>query len=288
MKLSVIIVSWNTLDLTRQSLATLFETAPNIEMEVFVVDNNSADGSAEMVAKEFPQVHLIKNTDNLGFGKANNQALEFAVGEYIMFLNSDVIVHAGAIQRLVEYLDDHRDVMMVGPKLLNVDGTFQHACRRSLPNPVNSIGYLFGLHKLFPKSELFASYKKTGDDPDVTAPVDALSGAAMMFRRDVTDTIGGFDTELFFMYGEDLDFCKRVLDRDWQIVYIHEAKITHLGGQSSKKRRTKSIHNFYDAMWRYYQKHFANHPWLLRQFVRLGITLRHGYALLLNMLKRSS
>lgn len=283
MKLSVIIVNWNTKELTKQSLQTLFDTTTDIEKEVFVVDNASSDGSVEMIEKNFPQVQIIKNTDNLGFGKANNQALEQAKGEYLMLLNSDVIVHAGAIQALVKYLDTHQDVMMVGPKLLNEDGTFQHACRRSLPDPAKAFRYLFGFDRI---SKRRSSYKRLHDDPNITEPAEALSGAAMMFRRKVYEQIGGLDAETFFMYGEDLDFCKRVQDKGWKTVYVHTAEITHLGGQSSKKRRSASIDNFYDAMWCYYQKHFSYHPCLFRRIIFIGIRFRHRYAQMMNFIKK--
>ena len=284
MKLSIIIVNWNTRELTKQTLQTLFDTTRGMDLEVFVVDNASQDNSVEMIEKKFPHVQLIKNNDNLGVGKANNQALAMATGEYLMLLNSDVIVHNGAMQQLVKYLDTHKDVMMVGPKLLNEDGTFQHACRRSLPDPVKAFRYLFGIDRLSKKKK---TYKRLHDDPNVTEPVEALSGAAMMFRREVYEKIGGLDDETFFMYGEDLDFCKRVKDSGWKTVYVHSAEITHLGGQSSKKRRTASIDNFYDAMWRYYQKHFANNSQIVKALVRLGIGMRHLQARIQNSIKPS-
>lgn len=284
MKLSIILVNWNTCELTRQALASVFAETSSFAFEVIVVDNASTDSSVQMIETEFPTVRLIKNADNRGFGKGNNQGLAIAKGEYLMFLNTDVIVHDRAIEKLVDYLDTHPDVMMVGPKLLNSDGSFQHASRRSLPDPLNSAAFLFGLHKLFPKARWATRYKRTSDDPDVTGPAEALSGAAMLFRREVYETIGGFD-ETFFMYGEDLDFCKRVLDKNWTIHYVYTAVITHLHGSSSKKRRTKSLLNFYEAMHIYYRKHYAYHPLALRLLIHTGITVRGWVALALNGLK---
>ncbi len=285
MKLSIILVNWKTPDLTRNALASIYKETGGFNFEIIVVDNNSQDGSVEMIKREFPQVVLITNTDNLGFGKANNQALKIAKGDYIMFLNTDVVVLEGALNKLVHYLDQHQDVMMVGPRLLNKDLTFQHACRRRLPNPINSFFHLFGLTKIFKNSKLVNEYKQYDLSPDITGPAEALSGAAMMFRRRVYEEIGGFD-ERFFFYGEDLDFCKRVLDQGWKTVYVSEANIIHFGGQSSAKRRTQSLHNFYQAMWLYYKKHFyKKYNIIFSLVVWLGIKLRMAIALTVNCLK---
>ncbi len=287
MKLSIIIVNWNTADLTRQALSSFFTHTHFKDIEVIVVDNNSADESVDMIRREFPGVRLLVNTDNLGFAKANNQGMKIATGEYIMLLNSDTITKDGAIDELVRYLDTHTDTMMVGPRLLNADETFQHACRRSLPTPANSFFHLFGFTKMFSKNKAVNAYKKYADDPNVTEPVEALSGAGMMFRRTVYEKIGGLD-ERFFMYGEDLDFCKRVRDNGWKTVYVADAKIIHLGGGSSKKRRRASLVDFYDAMWLYYQKHFQTmHSKFFQKFVRFGIETRKRIALIQNAFKPS-
>jgi GT2 family glycosyltransferase len=285
MKLSIILVEWNTSDLLKQTLESVYKETAGFDFEVIVIDNHSADDSVEMVRKYFPQVKLTVNNDNRGFAKANNQGMAMAAGEYIMLLNTDVIVCEGAINKLVDYLDSYSDVTMVGPRLLNTDGTFQPACRRNLPNPINSFLHLFGLAKVFKNSKLANEYKQTNADPEVTAPAQALSGAAMMFRRKVYEEIGGLD-ETFFMYGEDLDFCKRIFDKGWKTVYVSEAKITHIGGASSKKRRTRSLVNFYEAMWLYYKKHFyKQHNFLINYAVWAGIKCRMGIALLINSFK---
>jgi GT2 family glycosyltransferase len=285
MKLSIILVNWNTLDLTRDALISIFDQTENIEFEVIVVDNNSGDGSVEMIKKEFPQIVLIENKENRGFGKANNQGLLVARGEYIMFLNTDVKVLNSAINTLVDYLDNNPSVMMVGPRLLNADMSFQHACRRNLPNPLNSFFHLFGLIKIFKHSQVINSYKQFTVDPEVTGPTEAISGAAMLFRRQVYEEIGGFD-ERFFMYGEDLDFCKRIFDKGWVVVYVSNAKIIHFGGQSSKKRRAQSLRNFYEAMWIYYKKHFSKkYTSVPNLFVWIGIQMRMLFAILANYLK---
>lgn len=285
MKLSIILVNWNTKDLTRDAIISIFDQTKNIEFEVIVIDNNSSDNSVEMIKKEFPQIILIENKENRGFGRANNQGLAIARGEYIMFLNTDVKVLDGAINILVDYLDMSPSVMMVGPRLLNTDMSFQHACRRNLPNPLNSFFHLFGLVKIFKHSQVINSYKQFTADPEVTGPVEAISGAAMLFRRQVYEEIGGFD-ERFFMYGEDLDFCKRIFDKGWGVVYVSSAKIIHFGGQSSKKRKVQSLRNFYEAMWIYYKKHFAPKQFfLVNVAVWLAIKIKLFIAVMINYLK---
>lgn len=286
MTLSIIIVNWNTRDLTKQTIESVYRETHGMDFEIILVDNASADDTVAVIKKEFPEVILIENTDNLGFAKANNQGMKIAKGKYMMLLNSDTIVLDRALNTLVAYMDAHPEVMMVGPKLLNEDRTFQHACRRNLPNPVNSFFHLFGLVKLFPKSKWVNDYKKYAHDPNITEPVPALSGAGMLFRREVFETIGGLD-ETFFMYGEDLDFCKRIVDKGWKTVFVHDAEIVHLGGQSSKKRRTQSLMNFYDAMWIYFKKHFyPTYPKAVSGIIWAGIQTRKKIALLQNALKK--
>ncbi len=285
MKLSIIIVNWNTEELLRQLLVMISRYVVGLDYEVIVVDNNSGDDSVTMLKKEFPQVKLIANDDNLGFAKANNQGMAVASGEYMMLLNTDIILHNNAIGMLVDFLDTHPDVTMVGPQLLNKDGTFQHACRRNLPNPINSFFHIFGFTKIFKHSKLVSGYKRQNDDPNTTGPTEAISGAAMMFRRGFYEACGGLD-ENFFFYGEDIDFCKRVYDSGGQIVYVSAAKIVHLGGESSKKRRRSALSNFYDAMWRYYRKHFYHqHNLVLNIVVWVGIKLRLGIAIVINYFK---
>ncbi|HYE60325.1 MAG TPA: glycosyltransferase family 2 protein [Candidatus Kapabacteria bacterium] len=286
MKLSLIVVNWNTVDLLRQTLRSVVSTGITDSYELIVIDNHSADESVDMVRNEFPEVTLIVNSENRGFSKANNQGMAIAKGEYLCLLNSDTIVKEGAIQTLVHYLDTHPDVMMVGPRLLNADGSFQHSCRRRLPTPTNSFYHLFGFAALFPNHKKITAYKQYAEDPNSTGSVEAISGAAMMFRRHVYETIGGLD-EQFFMYGEDLDFCKRVKDKGWKTVYVADAVIVHLNGGSSKKRRRASIMNFYDAMWLYYKKHFKEtHPFPVQAIIWLGIHVRKQIALLFQRNKK--
>lgn len=285
MKLSIVIVNWKTKELTAAAIASVFEQTKALLFEVILIDNNSADGSVETLRSLFPQITIVENATNLGFGKANNQGMRLAKGQYIMLLNSDTVVLDHALEKMVTYLDEHQDVMMVGPKVLNADHTFQHACRRMLPTPASSFYHLFGLVKIFKRSSRVNAYKGYNREPNVTEPVEALSGAAMMFRHEVFEATGGFD-ERFFMYGEDLDLSKQVFDHGWKTMFLHTAEIIHYGGASSKKRRTKSIVNFYEAMWLYYEKHWGKkHNRVLKVAIWLGIKTRLGFALIKNMFK---
>lgn len=288
MKLSIVIVNWKTKELTAAAIASVFAQTKALLFEVILIDNNSGDGSVEALRAQFPQISIIVNDHNLGFGRANNQGMRQAKGQYIMLLNSDTVVLDHALEKMVSYLDKHADAMMIGPKVLNSDGTFQHACRRMLPTPLSSFYHLFGLVKIFRRNTRVNAYKGYNREPNVTEPVEALSGAAMMFRREVFEATGGFD-ERFFMYGEDLDLCKQVFDRGWKTVFLHTAEIIHYGGASSKKRRTQSIVNFYDAMWLYYYKHFKEtHNFFLQKIIWLGIKMRLMIALLQNTFKFNS
>ena len=285
MKLSIIVLNWNGQELLRQTLTSIYDTVRNSDFEVIVVDNHSTDDSEAMVRGDFPKVKLIVNEENYGFAKGNNIGLKQASGDYLMLLNNDVIVQAGAIEILVDYLNSHPDVAMVGPRLLNRDGSFQHACRRALPTPANSFYHLFGLTKIFKNNAAINQYKKLNQAENITTPTEAISGAAMMLRRSVYEKIGGLD-EQFFMYGEDLDYCKRVTESCGPIVYVSEAKIVHLGGESAGKCRYQSLLNFYDAMWLYYKKYFfKKHNLLFNGVIWSGIKLKLFLASLFNFFR---
>lgn len=279
MKLSVIILNWNTSDLLQQTLSSVYRETGGFEYEVIVVDNASSDDSVEKVRQNYPAARVIVNEGNIGFSRGNNVGLRAAQGEYLMLLNSDVIVRDGAINQLVGFLDEHPEAVMAGPRLVNSDGSFQASCRRRLPNPWNSFVYLFGL-----KGLIKAEYK-SDSRPEAIEETEALSGAAMMFRRYVYETIGGLDED-FFMYGEDLDFCFRAREKAGRIFFVGTAVITHLYGQSSAKRKVGSIINFYDAMALYYKKHFwRKHGLPFDCLVLIGIRLRLAAALMRNQLK---
>ena len=225
-------------------------------LEVIVVDNASSDGSAEALRATYPHITVIDAGKNGGFSFANNIGLSRATGDVLMFLNSDTIVAPGVLARMAAFLAEHPAVGLVGPRLTFPDGRFQTASFRNLPDIRSSSFYLLGLEWL--NIRLGGKPYKDAGDPAVSRKAEALSGAAIMFRRSVYEKIGGLD-ERFFMYGEDLDFCKRAGDLGFGIWYLAEATIIHFGGESSKRRKFGALADFHRASWLYYKKHFAPH-----------------------------
>jgi O-antigen biosynthesis protein len=271
--ISIIIVSYNVRDFLQQCLRSVEDASKNLKTEIFVVDNRSVDGTPDMVRKNFPHVHLIANSDNLGFGKANNQALKTARGKYALFLNPDTIIREDTLDVLYRFMENHPDTGLSGCKILNTDGTLQLACRRSFPRPSVAIPKLLGLSALFPKNRFLAKYNLTYLDPDESYPVDAISGSFMFCRTELMQNLNGFD-ERFFMYGEDLDLCYRVKKAGYLVTYVPDTIIVHYKGESSKSAPFDSLIAFYRAMDQFVRKHFGPGGWLLTVLaLRLGIIL---------------
>ncbi|HTR81289.1 MAG TPA: glycosyltransferase, partial [Bacteroidota bacterium] len=254
MDISVVIVNYNVRDFLNNALVSVFKALEGFEGEVFVVDNASDDGSCEMLQKSFPHVHLIKNTVNVGFAKANNQALALAAGKYLLLLNPDTIVQEDTFRVLIGFFESNPDVGMAGCKILNPDGTLQLACRRSFPTPWVALTKVSGLSSVFGSTKLFGRYNLTYLNPDENYEVDAISGSCMMVRRDVYTTVGGLD-ENFFMYGEDLDWCYRVQKEGWKVFYVADTKIIHYKGESTRRSDIDELKIFYKAMRLFVQKH---------------------------------
>lgn len=272
MDISVIIVNYNVREFLTNALTSLAQSLHGFRSEMFVVDNASDDGSVESVSKIFPHVHLIANTANVGFAKANNQALVRSTGKYILLINPDTVVQENTIRELIKFFDSHADAGMVGCKILNPDGTLQLACRRSFPTPWTAFTKTFGLSTLFPRSKLFARYNLTYLDPDKVCEVDAISGSFMMVRREVYEKIGGLD-ETFFMYGEDLDWCYRVQHAGWKVYYVPLTSIIHYKGESTKRSDIDELKVFYSAMKLFVRKHHAR-SMLFERFIYSGIYMR--------------
>lgn len=285
MELSIIIVNWNTKELLGNCLDSIAKNIDGISKEIFVVDNNSTDGSPVFVKENYPYVNLIKNAENLGFSKANNMALRKAAGKYIILLNSDTVVEPSAVSLMMDFLEKHPEAGMAGPKLLNTDGTVQLACRRSIPNPKVAFYRITGLSKILPNNKEFAKYNLTFKSPEELQEVEAISGACMMIKKKAMDEIGLLDED-FFMYGEDLDWCYRLGKKGWKIYYIPNARVIHRHRASSKKRRFESILNFYQAMYIFYKKHFSNKKnFIMNFFVIIGIGLFASFSLISNIFK---
>jgi GT2 family glycosyltransferase/lipopolysaccharide/colanic/teichoic acid biosynthesis glycosyltransferase len=254
---SVIIVNYNVRDFLHQSLLSLQKALKGIRSEIFVVDNASDDGSAEMVWRRFPRIHLIANTANLGFAKANNIAIKKALGKFLLLINPDTIVQEDTIRVMLDFLQSHPEVGLAGCKILNPDGSFQPACRRGFPTPWVAFTKIFGLSKIFPKSKLFGKYNLTYLDIEETYSVDAVSGSFMMVRKETFEQVGGLD-ESYFMYGEDLDWCYRIREAGWRIYYVHSTQIIHYKGESTRRSSLDEIRTFYNAMHLFVEKHFQS------------------------------
>ncbi len=279
-ELSIIIVNFNVKELLEQTLISARKAAHNFAHEIFVVDNASTDGSIGIVRQKFPDVKLIANKENVGFGKANNQAMRLAQGKFLVILNPDTIVQEDTFSVIIDFFKKNPDAGMAGCKILNPDGSLQLACRRSFPTPWVGFTRIIGLSRIFPKSKVFGKYNLTYLDPDETYEVEAISGSFMMVRKEVAQEVGFFD-ESFFMYGEDLDWCYRIKEAGWKIYYIPDTKIIHFKGESTKKAGIDLTIEFYRAMRLFVEKHYHSRYFYLPQwFLVLGIVLRAGVTLL--------
>ena len=256
MTLSVVIVNYNTRDLLRACLRSVQESEGIPDLELFVVDNASTDGSAEMVASEFPWVQLIVSSVNGGYAYANNLALKRCTGDYLLLLNPDTVLPPLALRRMLDFMDAHPEAGAAGPKLIRQNGSLDLACRRSFPSPEVSLYRMLGLSRLFPRSRRFGRYNLTYLDPDVPAEVDSVVGAFMMVRAEAARQVGLLD-ESFFMYGEDLDWAFRIKAAGWKVLYNPEVVVLHYKGASSRRNSRKAIVEFYRAMDVFYRKHYA-------------------------------
>ena len=278
MRLSVVFLSYNTRDLTRQALSAVCAAAEGLEVEIFVVDNASADGSADMVAEEFPEVELICNAANVGFAAGNNVALRQVAGEYALLINTDTIVRRDALRTMVEFLDAHPQAGACGCKILDPDGTLQLDSRRGFPTPLAAFCKMSGLSRLFPKHPLIAHYHMTYLDPEQTAEVEVLSGSCMMVRKAAMDQVGLLD-ESYFMYGEDIDWCYRFHQAGWKIYYVPTTAIIHFRGESGRGTPLKILYRKSQAMSIFVDKHMARRYrffplWLLQVGIALHGTFR--------------
>ena len=237
--LSIIIVSWNVKELLIKCLNSIYKHVKDIIFEIYVVDNYSIDDTVELLEKEFKSIHLIKNSENIGFARANNQALKICKGRHVLFLNPDTEVISLSIQRMVNVLDKNQKIGAVGCKLIYPDGSVYTPCARAFPTPLNSFFEIMMLRRLFPKSKFFGSKELLYWDRNDSREVECLVGACLMVKREVLDNIGPFD-EGYFMYGEDIDICYRIRKAEWKNYYLSEAQIIHHAEASSKKAESKS------------------------------------------------
>jgi N-acetylglucosaminyl-diphospho-decaprenol L-rhamnosyltransferase len=277
MDLSIVILNYNTREHLRTCLESLRVegstsfSGGTIEAEVFVVDNASVDGSAEMVTADFPWVTLVRSPRNGGFAYGNNQALQRAAGDAILVLNPDTLMPRGGIAQLLATLAQHPEAGVIGPKLLKPDGNIHLACRRSFPTPSVAFYRLSGLSRVFPSSPRFGRYNLTYVDPDRPIEVDSVCGACLLVRRTALERVGLLD-ERFFMYGEDLDWCLRTRQAGWTVRYEPSIVVQHQHGAASRKRAVRTTYHFFRAMDLFYRKHYVDryHP-LVTGLVRTAI-----------------
>lgn len=278
MEISVIIVNYNVCSFLEQALNSCLKASHNVQCEIIVVDNNSDDGSCEIVKEKFPSVKLICNEENFGFAKANNIALKEAKGEFILLLNPDTIIEENTFDVMINFFHKNEEIGLAGCKVLNPDGTLQLACRRSFPSPWVAFSKIVGLANFFPNSKFFSKYNLTYLSSESSYEVDAVSGSFMFFRKKVYEQVGGLD-EVFFMYGEDLDFCYRVKKNGWKNFYVADTQIIHFKGESTKRSSIDEIKFFYESMEIFVRKHFM-FPFIAILFLEIGITLRLWFAIL--------
>jgi O-antigen biosynthesis protein len=256
MDISIVVVNYNVKHFLEQCLHSVFKALKNYHAEVFVVDNNSVDGSCQMVREKFPKVQIIENKVNLGFSKANNQAIKISKGKYILLLNPDTFLQEDTLERCIEFCNKTTDAGGLGVKMIDGGGRFLPESKRSLPTPAVAFYKIFGLAAVFPKSKIFGKYHLGYLSNDKIHKVEVLAGAFMLLRKEVLDKIGLLD-ESFFMYGEDIDLSYRIIQSGYSNYYFPETTIVHYKGESTKKSSINYVMVFYKAMIIFAHKHFT-------------------------------
>ncbi|MGM0462027.1 MAG: glycosyltransferase [Fibrobacterota bacterium] len=274
MLLSVVIVNYNVKELLAQTVSSVKKAEGFEDAEIIVVDNNSQDNSREYITAEFPGVQWVGLKTNVGFGRGCNIGASIANAPYLLMLNPDTIVSSKTLTKGVAFFTNHPRAGIMGPKVLNQDGTFQWQCRRSFPTPLNAVSYFTGLYKLFPKNKTLSSYNMTWADTDTEMTVDAVSGSCFFIRKSLYDEVGGFD-ERFFMYGEDLDICAEVARRGYEVWYNPDIEIIHFKGKSSSQKKIAMRIAFYKAMLIFSEKYKKSYgTFFPTGFIALGISLK--------------
>lgn len=284
-KLSVIIVNYNVKHFIEQCLFSVFKAAEALPCEIFVVDNNSVDGSTTLIKEKFPHVILIENKINTGFSVANNQAIKLAKGEFVLLLNPDTVVQEDTFFKIINFMEQTPDAGGLGVKMLDGQGNFAPESKRGLPTPEVAFYKMFGFSKLFPKSKKFGKYHLSYLDENDIHSVDVLSGAFMLIRKSVLDKIGYLD-ETFFMYGEDIDLSYRITKSGFKNYYFPKTQIIHYKGESTKRSSLNYVIIFYNAMAIFSKKHFSgSNAFVFNILIRFAILLKATLALLVRLLK---
>jgi GT2 family glycosyltransferase len=255
---SICIVTWKVKDLVLECIRSIHENTKIASYEIIVVDNNSGDGTCDVLRKKTPSVKVLENSENKGFSRANNQAIKEASGTYILFLNPDTKLITNAIDKMAGFLDDNRDFGAVGCKLIYPDGRIQYDCARTFPTPLRQLSYLLMLNLIFPKYTTFSTVELEYWDHMDSRDVDCLSGACLMTRKEIIHELNGFDENLF-MYGDEVDLCYRIKKLGWKAYYLSSEEIIHYGGASTKKRGTDFTSTImrYEANYYFMRKHHS-------------------------------
>jgi len=256
-KLSIIIVNYNVKHFLEQCLISVFKAISNINAEVFVVDNNSVDGSCTMIKERFPNVNLIENTENHGFSYANNQAIKKASGQYILLLNPDTVVEEDSFEKCIQFMDKNPKTGGLTVKMIDGKGNYLPESKRGLPTPIVSFYKIFGLASLFPKSKKFAKYYLGHLNNNEINEIEILPGAYMFLRKETLEETGYLDED-YFMYGEDIDLSYKITKAGYKNYYYPETTIIHYKGESTKKGSLNYVFIFYNAMIIFARKHFSD------------------------------
>ena len=287
MKLSVIIVNYNVRAYLEQCLSTVEEALRDIDGDVFVVDNQSTDGSVEMVRSKFPNVKLIANTENVGFSRANNQAIRLSQAEHVVLLNPDTVVGEDVFRKALDFLDEHQKIGGLGVKMIDGKGNFLPESKRGLPTPAVAFYKIIGLTRLFPHSKVFGRYHLGHLPENEPALIEILSGACMFLRKKTLNEVGLLD-ESFFMYGEDIDLSYRITLGGYENWYLPQARIIHYKGESTKKSSVNYVFVFYNAMAIFAKKHFTQRRTdLVSVLINGSICLSAAGAIVARFLRRS-
>ena len=283
MDLSTVIVNYRARRALIDCLASLELDAAGFEHEIVVVDNDPSDGTLEMVARRFPKVRSIANAENVGFARAVNQGIAATTGEYVMVLNPDCFIEHGSLAPLIGYLRAHPRAGVVGPRMIGHDGKLQYSAR-SFPGPLTFLFNRYSLlTRLFPGNPYSRRYLLSDWDHASVRSVDWLSGACLMVRRAAIDQVGPMD-EAYFMFNEDVDWCRRMKEGGWKVVYVPEAMIYHDIGASRRKVATKVIVERHRGMIHYFHKYHPSHP-VVTFLADALIQLRAGVMLAANAIK---
>ncbi|MEI6311695.1 MAG: glycosyltransferase [Bacteroidota bacterium] len=287
MKLSIVIVNYNVKYFLEQCLLSVKEAIKQIDAEVYVVDNSSRDESVAMVLQKFPWVKCIANTQNIGFSKANNQAMREAQGQYILLLNPDTVVAEDSFEKCIAYMDSHNNVGGLGIKMVDGTGQFLPESKRALPTPWVSFCKIIGLSSLFPNSETFARYHLGFLDKQLNHEIDVLSGAYMFMRKEALEKCGLLDED-FFMYGEDIDLSYRIIKAGYNNHYFAESTIIHYKGESTKKGSINYVKTFYEAMMLFAKKHYSSgQASLYISIINIAIVVKAIQSMSIQLLRNS-